>query len=1346
MNRVIIVVGLLLLGSFSFARAAPFLVTTNRDFGPGSLRQAILDANSNADQSAISFAIPGNQTHVIALNSPLPAITHPVILDGYTQTNATSNTLEHGDDAVLKVVLDGAGAGVDANGLHLQSDYCTVRGLVIEGFGGSGIFIDAGHSNVITGNFIGTDSAGVSASGNGANGVWVVFGDGNRVGGSLPAERNVISGNDPYAVEVLEGFGNRISGNFVGVRANGMTSLPNGFGGVSIQGGASNAIGGTSPGAGNVVSGNASSGVQISSDDNLIQGNIIGLNAEATALAGNVNHGIAVDGVGNLIGGSVTGAGNVVAGNSRHGIVISGAGSAGNSILGNSVFSNGFFGIDLGDDGITTNDVQDADSGPNGLQNFPYLASVLSGNGTIITAILTSAPATTYRIEFFVSDAADLLGFGEGKNFLGFTNATTTANGVAGFTFLSDANLALGTFVTATATDPGGNTSEFSQAAPVTAFPTNLQTRIIVNGVSSVAAVTTTNQATVEIESPFAGGTVYYTLNGVEPRFGPPYVGPFVVAPAALTDESLQIRAVAFDPTGSQSSGASPVTVSFRHTPVILEQPEDMTAVAGTIAAFTVSAGGSAPLNYQWLLGGTILTGVTNSVLQFSNLQPPDEGFYSVVVSNPVGVLTSRVARLSVIATPTIRVQPTGTNVALHGTARFCVDAVGTPDPRYQWRHNGANIPNATNACYLIADVSLADGGTYNVAVANEAGVVSSVPVELVITSVFELQAGDLFSGRVLITGLAGAVRGTNDTNTEEPFEPRHAGRPGGRSAWYRWRAPTNGVASFRSEGSGFDTLLAVYEGGSLPGLIPVVSDDDTAGFFTSKVQFNALAGTEYSIAVDGFAGTGGKFVLSWTNEATSEVLPVIEETPTGVTVRQGEPATLGINATGTGLTYQWFFNGEPITAATNSTFTRTNVQPSHVGFYNVRVSNAQMRSVDSPAAILEIGPTNFQSLDKPESLFAITNPAPPGILAPASWFTASAGTAQGFISVSLGTRDTQIVNNATNSYVSPSESNHCAYIGSATRWLALKPLANAILVVDTLGSAIPTVSGIYTQGLAFSLVQLACTVDPPGSPRTPMRIPVRSNVTYLVVADGYNGAKGLISLNWGLGFPPVHLSAASNLVQLELGQSITLRCPSDATNGVVPAPAFQWLLKGTPLPGATQPTLTLTNYSPEMAGTSSVVISNFLGVVTNAVARLLIPLHVEVRPFFGMNQLAVHGEPGAPFALQRSDDLSHWETLGTGRIPTNGNAYYFEDDARVAPVRQYRVIPLLEALTLTRSSTNALIFRVRSPTGRPVVLQGSGTLLDWVNILTNMSGALDLEISVPPNSPGSFFRLKSWP
>jgi len=100
---------------------------------------------------------------------------------------------------------------------------------------------------------------------------------------------------------------------------------------------------------------------------------------------------------------------------------------------------------------------------------------------------------------------------------------------------------------------------------------------------------------------------------------------------------------------------------------------------------------------------------------------------------------------------------------------------------------------------------------------------------------------------------------------------------------WYRWTAPTNGVATFSTVGSSFDTLLAVYTGSSVDALTPVSSDEDDGGFFTSLLQFNARAGTNYAVALDGFSGAQGGFVLSWSLEVTPDALPVITAQPTSI-------------------------------------------------------------------------------------------------------------------------------------------------------------------------------------------------------------------------------------------------------------------------------------------------------------------------------------------------------------------------------------------------------------------------------------------------------------------------------
>lgn len=140
------------------------------------------------------------------------------------------------------------------------------------------------------------------------------------------------------------------------------------------------------------------------------------------------------------------------------------AAGTGNPILGNSFHSNGSLGIELRPFDVTPNDPDDADTGPNNLQNFPLINSftIASGSATI-AGTLDSTASTTFRLEFFSNQSSDPSGFGEGETFLGFADVTTDASGDASFSVSFPVAERPHT-VTATATDPAGNTSEFSPA------------------------------------------------------------------------------------------------------------------------------------------------------------------------------------------------------------------------------------------------------------------------------------------------------------------------------------------------------------------------------------------------------------------------------------------------------------------------------------------------------------------------------------------------------------------------------------------------------------------------------------------------------------------------------------------------------------------------------------------------------------------------------------------------------------------------------------------------------------------------------------------------------------------
>src|SRR5271157_2244983 len=150
---------------------ATFTVTNNADSGPGSLRQAIIDANATANPTSgadtIDFNIPGPGVQTISPVSPLPSITVPVVINGYTQPGAKPNSLANGDNAVLLIELNGANAPAGTDGLLITAGGSTVEGLVINEFvkvadstsptgysGGHGIVLEMNGGNTIQGNFI----------------------------------------------------------------------------------------------------------------------------------------------------------------------------------------------------------------------------------------------------------------------------------------------------------------------------------------------------------------------------------------------------------------------------------------------------------------------------------------------------------------------------------------------------------------------------------------------------------------------------------------------------------------------------------------------------------------------------------------------------------------------------------------------------------------------------------------------------------------------------------------------------------------------------------------------------------------------------------------------------------------------------------------------------------------------------------------------------------------------------------------------------------------------------------------------------------------------------------------
>ncbi|HEY3027403.1 MAG TPA: hypothetical protein VGJ55_14735, partial [Pyrinomonadaceae bacterium] len=354
--------------------AAPvntFTVTTTADNGsntsptPGSLREAIINANNSGGE--INFNIPASDpncnaiTHVCTITTitrSLPDIIAPVTIDGYTQPGASANTLADGDNAVLLIELNGNGVS-GLTGLWIDTANCTVRGLVINGFNGYGIglYESAATNTHIEGSFIGTNALGTAAIGN-STGIYFQRANGNQIGGTDPAARNVISGNLNNGILIengggAAGVGNIIQGNYVGTNAAGTAAIPNQAGiGIVINSGQNNLIGGTAVGAGNLVSGNLNQGIRFASSFpaasfNAVQGNLIGTDISGTAPLGNGSWGVDIT----TVAGGPTATSNVIGGATAAARNIISANAAGVRVGGDNNTAQGNF-IGVGTDGI----------------------------------------------------------------------------------------------------------------------------------------------------------------------------------------------------------------------------------------------------------------------------------------------------------------------------------------------------------------------------------------------------------------------------------------------------------------------------------------------------------------------------------------------------------------------------------------------------------------------------------------------------------------------------------------------------------------------------------------------------------------------------------------------------------------------------------------------------------------------------------------------------------------------------------------------------------------------------------------------------------------------------------
>ncbi|MDQ4121319.1 MAG: carboxypeptidase regulatory-like domain-containing protein [Acidobacteriota bacterium] len=452
--------------SLTSATSAPFniinqfAVTNTNNSGAGSLRQAILNANQNVGVQTISFNISGTAPFVIAPTTELPVITDPVIIDGTTQPGFNGTPI---------IQIDGVNvpaSDMSMSGLKITAGNSTVKALSITRFraggnnfiSGAAIRLQNNGGNTIQGNYLGITPGG--AAGRNLFAVKIESSN-NTIGGTTAAQRNVISGNDSGVVcngqPVVNCNNNTVRGNYIGVNPGGNDAIANGTG-IALVGNGHAVLE-------NVISGNTAQAINLLSTANNISvsNNLIGIGAEGVSILGNGEEGVLISPRGRQI--RLTGNRLAGSGNGKLGIKLS-KGATASPI-----------------DQPLPNDPQDLDSTgvANEGQNYPVLTSATSFSGnSIISGTLNSRSSQTYMLEFFSSTSCAASGHGEGEIYLGSTQITTDAGGIAGFSANLPVSTAIGRVITATATDANGNTSEFSQcSSPVAPAVFSISGRIV---------------------------------------------------------------------------------------------------------------------------------------------------------------------------------------------------------------------------------------------------------------------------------------------------------------------------------------------------------------------------------------------------------------------------------------------------------------------------------------------------------------------------------------------------------------------------------------------------------------------------------------------------------------------------------------------------------------------------------------------------------------------------------------------------------------------------------------------------------------------------------------------------
>lgn len=678
---------------------------------------------------------------------------------------------------------------------------------------------------------------------------------------------------------------------------------------------------------------------------------------------------------------------------------------------------------------------------------------------------------------------------------------------------------------------------------------------------------------------------------------------PFIYLTDVNANNAGEYYVIITNEVGNATSRIARVTIT--ESPNILIQPSSQETMTGLSAKFFVDARGTPPLYYQWYFNNLPLIGETNSVLRLFKITSQMDGEYFVVVSNSYGSVTSETARLTVNVLPAILIQPISQTAQLGDTVIFSVTPVDPVGVNYQWFKNEKIIPGATNSYLEINNVGLTNAGAYHVVLQNKIGAIRSATANLRVI-IPDIPFSDNFESRGTLYTLSGYGRANNSNATRQPGEPLFGGRRLTNSVWITWFAPISGIATISLQGSSFDTVLAVFTGSVLTNLTLVALNDDAEiGENYSRIQFNAVAGTEYIIGVNGIGG-GGEIVMQWNLESTSARVPELISDLMDTNVFEGASVTFTVmTTTGKGV-INWYFNGSMIASNTPS-LTIENVNRGKVGIYQAEIiegnrviyTRAVKLNIIFPTVGMDVG---LPTMDKFSYLIEMVfSGEGSSILQHSSRrLIRTQGPARGF----TGSQ----VFSTYGSTTDPGEPLHCGIAGGASEWFVYQAPTNGLLIIDTFGSTYDTVLAVYDvpgnvpPNDYTDLRSVACNNDvSPTNQQSRVVFNATAETIYYIAIDGVGGARGVAQLNYTLITPPGILSHPTNQTAT-IGQNVNFSVTASGTNL-----NYIWRFNSVNLSGKTNSVLTLFNVQTNHEGYYSVIISNEAGVVVSSNAYLTV-------------------------------------------------------------------------------------------------------------------------------------------